>query len=152
MKHTKFTFTESDLNTILDIPPVTPVPLSQTEAYNRCLTESTHPYNQTNPAYLSYLVFKKDPPLLYYVIVQIIMPKPISTGSVNTKTLELIYLLMTGKPLGTIAKVSSIQCSTPLPYPNLLAVVFKHFGVCLTNEIQEAKPVSVITPASLKNI
>ena len=87
------------------------------------------------------------------------LPKPNSTNSVNTKTLELIYLLMTGKPvnfaqciLGVMSKVSSVQPSAPLPYATLLTLVFTHFGVCLTNEIKETKPVTIITPASLKHI
>ncbi|KAJ8444150.1 hypothetical protein Cgig2_030970 [Carnegiea gigantea] len=87
------------------------------------------------------------------------LPKPNSTDSINTKTLELIYLLMTGKPvnfaqciLGAMSKVSSIRHPAPLPYATLLTFVVTHFGVCLTNKIKETKPMPIITLASLKLI
>jgi len=97
--------------------------------------------------------------LLYYELIRTILPKSHSTDSVNTKTLALIYLLMTGKPinfahyiLGVIAKLGSIKRPTPLPYTNLLTLMFQYFGVGLTNELKETKPVPVLTPASLKTI
>ncbi|KAJ8423101.1 hypothetical protein Cgig2_010978 [Carnegiea gigantea] len=159
VKHTKFTLNESELTTILNLPTVTPSSLSQTGARNQCLTEFSHPHSQAHPADLSYLILKQDPRLLYYVIIRTILPKPNSTDSVNTKTLKLICLLMIGKPikfacciLGFMSKVSSIVRPAPLPFANLLTMVFNHFGMCLGHEIRETKPVSVITPASLKNI
>lgn len=116
VKYTKFTLTESVLNTILDLPLVPLPTLSQNEARNKCLLEFANPYHQTHPAHLSYLVLQKDPRLLYYVLIRTILPKSNSSDSVNTKTLALIYLLMTGKPinfaryiLGVIAKVGSIK-------------------------------------------
>lgn len=51
-----------------------------------------------------------------------------------------------------MSKVSCILRPAPLPYANLLTLVFNHFGVCLTYEIKETKPVLIITLASLKNI
>ncbi|KAJ8449428.1 hypothetical protein Cgig2_002225 [Carnegiea gigantea] len=159
VKHIKFTLTESEFNTILHLPTVTPSTLSQTKARNRCLTEFSNPHSQANPAHLSYLILKQDPRLLYYIIVRTMLPKPNSTDSVNTKTLELIYLLMTRKPinfaryiLGVMSKFSFIQHPASLPYATLLTLVFNHFGVCLTHEIKETKPVSIITLASLKHI
>jgi len=157
VKHTKFTLTESELNTILNLLTVTPLPLSQTET--RCLAEFANPHSQTNPAHLSYLILKQDPHLLYYVIVRTMLPKANSTDSVNSKTLELIYLLMTEKLinyaryiLGSISKVNSIMRPAPLPYANLLTLVFQHFGVCLDHELIETKHVPIITPSSLKHI
>lgn len=143
VKHNSFTLTESDLNIKLDIPYVPTSPLSQTKARNRSLSEFPRPHRQTNPFYLSYVVLKKDPRLRYYVIIRTILPKPNSTDSVNTKTLELIYLLMTEKPinfaryiLGTIAKVGSIP--TPFPYPNLLTLMLKYFGHLCSNTLEYA--------------
>ncbi|KAJ8449205.1 hypothetical protein Cgig2_021669 [Carnegiea gigantea] len=82
-----------------------------------------------------------------------------STLIVNTKTLELIYLLMTGTPvnfahyiLRTMSKVRSILRPAPLPCVNLFTLGFNHFSVCLTHEIKETKLVPIITLASLKNI
>lgn len=124
VKYAKFTLTESDLNTLLDLPTVTPCPLSPTKASKHYLTEFANPHSQTNPTHLSYLVLKKDLHLLYYVLVHTILPRSNSADSVNTKTLELIYLLMAGKPvnfghffLETIVKVGFIRRPTPLPYP-----------------------------------
>jgi len=51
VKHTKFTLTEFDLNTILDIPSVTSSPLFQTEGRSRCLIDFAHPQGQINPAH-----------------------------------------------------------------------------------------------------
>ncbi|KAJ8420658.1 hypothetical protein Cgig2_008873 [Carnegiea gigantea] len=66
---------------------------------------------------------------------------------------------MTGKPgnfarhiLGAMSKVSSIRRPAPLPYATLSTLVFHHFGVCLTNEIADMKPMPIITPTSLKHI
>lgn len=93
------------------------------------------------------------------MLIRTILPKSNSTDNVNTKTLALIYLLMTGKPinfaryiLGVIAKVGSIKQPTPLPYTNLLTLVFQYFGVGLTNEFKDTKPVPILIPASLRNI
>lgn len=99
VKYTKFTLTEAELSNILHLPTVPPSSLSQTEARNRCLTEFAHHHNEAHPTHLSYLILKHDPRLLFYVLVRTILPKPDSTDSVKTKTLELIYLLMAGKPI-----------------------------------------------------
>lgn len=66
---------------------------------------------------------------------------------------------MIGKPinysryiLSCMSKVSSLLCPTPLPYSNVLTLVFKPFGVSLDNEICETKSIPIITSASFKNI
>ncbi|KAJ8431966.1 hypothetical protein Cgig2_024277 [Carnegiea gigantea] len=46
----------------------------------------------------------------------------------------------------------SIMHPSSLPFANLLTLVFKHIGACLDDKIKETKPITVITPASLKNI
>jgi len=91
------------------------------------------------------------------MLVRTVLPKPNSTDSVNNKTLEAIYLLMARKSinyscyiLSCMSKVSSILCLAPLPYSNLLNLVFKHFGVSL-NKICETRFVPIITPSSFKN-
>ncbi|KAJ8425071.1 hypothetical protein Cgig2_004295 [Carnegiea gigantea] len=98
-------------------------------------------------------------PLAWFHSIRTILPKPTSTNCVNTRTLELIYLLMTGKPinfaryiLGSMSNASSIVRLTPLPYANLWTLVYNHFGMCLDHEIREIKPVPIITLACLKNI
>lgn len=123
VKHTTFTLTESALNTILKLPTITHSPLSQTEARNRCLIEFTNSHSQNHLAHPSYLTLKQDPRLLYYIIARTLLPKHNSTDSVNSKTLVLIYLLMTRKPISyaryilrTMSKVGSVQDPTPLPY------------------------------------
>jgi len=85
------------MNTVLDLPIVTQSPLSQVDARNYCLDEFAHPHSQAHLSHISYLILKQDPRLLYYVIVCTILRKTNSSDSVNAKTLELIYLLMTGK-------------------------------------------------------
>ena len=108
---------------------------------------------------MSYLILHHDHRLLCYVLVRTILPKPNSTDSLSNKTLELIYILMTSKLvnfaryiLSYVAKVSSIMRSTPLPYSNLLTLVFKHFGASLENKICETKPIPIITSSSLNNV
>jgi len=54
--------------------------------------------------------------------------------------------------LESMSKISSIKRPTPLPYTNLLTLVFNHFSVCLDHELEETKSVPIITPASLKHI
>jgi len=105
------------------------------------------------------MILHHNPRLLYYILVRKILSKPNSTDSLNNRTLELIYLLMADKPvnfaryiIGYAAKVSSIIRPAPLPYSNLLTLIFKHFGVFLEHDICETKSVTVITPLSLKNI
>ena len=44
------------------------------------------------------------------------------------------------------------MCPAPLPYANLLIRIFRHFGVTITNEVFETKPVPIITPATFKSI
>ena len=51
-----------------------------------------------------------------------------------------------------MSKVSSIRRPAPLPYAALLTLVFHHFEVSLINEIADTKPVSIITPASLRHV
>jgi len=51
-----------------------------------------------------------------------------------------------------MSKISSIKCPAPLPYANLLTLVFTHFGVCLDRELKETKFVPIITPGSFKHI
>ncbi|KAJ8432235.1 hypothetical protein Cgig2_007636 [Carnegiea gigantea] len=55
-------------------------------------------------------------------------------------------------PTPTSTEVSSIRRPAPLPYATLSTLVFHHFGVCLTNEIADMKPMPIITPTSLKHI
>ena len=49
-------------------------------------------------------------------------------------------------------KVSFVHYPSPLQCAYLLTLVFKHFGVCLDNQIQETRPILVIHPYSLKYI
>ena len=49
-------------------------------------------------------------------------------------------------------QVISIRGLTPLPYANLLALVFKYFGVSSESEVRESKPAQLIMPMSLKQI
>ena len=51
-----------------------------------------------------------------------------------------------------MSKVSSVLRPAPLPYANLLTRIFCHFGVNLTNEVFESKPVPIITPVAFKSI
>ena len=66
---------------------------------------------------------------------------------------------MSGRPvnfsryiLKYMSKVSSTQRPSPLPYANLLTLIFHHFGVRLTHEVCETRPVPTITPQLLKHI
>jgi len=93
------------------------------------------------------------------VIVGTNLPGPNSIDHVNAKTLEVIYHLMGDKSinfshyiLGYMLKASTAQCRAPLPNANFLTLNFHQFGVCLTNEIHETKPVLTISNQSLKYI
>jgi len=159
VKFTRFTLTESNLNQILGLPIVTQPNLSTTNLRRRCLAEFVTLPPSSQCSNLSYLILHHDPRLLYYVLVRTILPKPNSTDSLNNKTLELLYLLMTDKPvnyaryiLSHMSKIGSIMCPAPLAYSNLLTLVFNHFGVPIENKICDSKPLPVITPSSLKNI
>jgi len=128
VKYMKFTLNKTVLDRILGLPPVV-------------------------QPHLSRLVLKHDPRLLYYVIVHTVLPKSNFIDCVNAKTLEVIYLLMSGKSINFcryilkyMPKVSSVSRPTPLPYANVLTLIFQHFGVCLENEIRETRPVPVINP------
>lgn len=55
------------------------------------------------------------------------------------------------KFLGPCLKLVAL-CILPHYPMQILTLVFNHFGVCLTHEIKETKPVPIITLASLKNI
>ena len=159
VKNTKFTLTESDLNTIFDLPSVTQPHLSPLEVRNKFFSEFTKPHSPADTAHLSSDVLKRNPKLLYYILVRTILPQPTSTALIPRKTLELLYLLLTGKPinfaryiLSCMSKVSLVLRPAPLPYANLLTRIFRHFGVTLTNEVFETKPVPIITPAAFKSI
>jgi len=158
-KYTRFTLTKSDLDKILNLSTVQQPNFSTTDLKRHYLAEFATLPTSSQGSNLSYLILHYDPCLLYYVLIGSILPKPNSNDSLNNKTLELIYLLMTSKPvnyaryiLSYMAKVGSIMRPTPLAYSNLLTLVFKHFGVPLENEICESKPIPIITPLSLKNI
>ena len=65
---------------------------------------------------------------------------------------------MSGRPvnfsryiLEYMSKVSSTQRPAPLHYANLLTLIFRHFGVCLTHEVCETRLVPTITPQSLNH-
>jgi len=69
-------------------------------------------------------------------MVRTFSPKPNSIDRVNV--LEVICLLMSGKPvnfsryiLKYISNVNSVGHPGPLPYANLLTLIFQHFGVFL---------------------
>jgi len=159
VKFTRFTLTESNLNKILGLATVTQPNLSTTNLRHRCLDEFATPPPSSHGSNLSYLILHRDPHLLYYVLVRTILTKPNSTDSLNDKNLEILYLLMTGKPvnyatyiLSHMAKIRSIMRPAPLAYSNLLTMVFNHFGVSLENEICVSTPLPIITLLSLNNI
>jgi len=159
VKFTRFTLTESDLNKILGLSTVTQPNMSTTDLRCRCLAEFATPPPSSHGSNLSYLILHRDPRLLYCVLVRTILVKPNFTDSLNNKTLEILYLLMTGKPinyaryiLSHMAKIGSIMHPAPLAYSNLLTMVFNHFRVPLENEICVSTPLPVITSLSLKNI
>ena len=139
------------LDCVLSLPPIVSPLLSRQECKTRCLVE--YATLRSGQSYLSSLILNPDPRLLYYVIVRTFLPKPNSTDHINVKTLEAIYLLMSGRPvnfsccmLKYMSKVSSTQHLAPLPYANLLTLIFHHFGVCLTHEVRENRLVPTITP------
>ncbi|KAJ8443469.1 hypothetical protein Cgig2_026256 [Carnegiea gigantea] len=123
------------------------------------LTAEYYPQLVPDIAHLSSAVLKRNPRLLYYILVRTILPQPTSTALIPRKTLELLYLLLTGKPinfaryiLSCMSKVSSVLRPVPLPYANLLTRIFRHFGVTLTNEVFETKHVPIITPVAFNSI
>ncbi|KAJ8437690.1 hypothetical protein Cgig2_030712 [Carnegiea gigantea] len=159
VKYTKFTFSESDLNTIFGLPSVTQPHLSPLEIRNKLLSEFANPHNPADTHNLSYTILKRNPRLLYYVLIHTILPKPNFPTRITRKTLELLYLFLTSKSinfaryiLSCMSKVSSILRLAPLPYANLLTHIFHHFGVSLTNEVFATKPVPIITPVIFTSI
>ena len=113
-------------------PIVQPLSFGQ-EYENWCLAEFANLHN-TQTYSLSYQVLKRDPRLVYYVIVRTFLPTPHSINNVNPKTLEAIYLLMSRKLVNFfryivkyISKVSSVSRPVPLPYAHMLTLIFKHF-------------------------
>jgi len=153
VKCIRFTLTESDLNKILDLPTVQQPDFSTNDLKYCCLAEFAKLPTSSQGSNLSYMILHHNPRLLYYILVRTILPKPNSTDSLNNRTLELIYLLMTAKPVNFaryifdyVAKVSSIIRPAPLPYSNLLTLILKHFGIFLEHEICETMSVHVITP------
>ena len=159
VKFTRFTLTESGLNQILGIPTITQPNFSTTDLRCRCLAEFCTLPASSQSSNLSYLILHHDPCPLFYVLVRTILPKPNSIDSLNNKALELLYLLLTSKPvnyaryiLSHMAKIGSIMRPAPLAYWNLLTLVFNHFDVPLENKICESKTLPVITSSSLENI
>ena len=99
IKYTRFTLAESDLNKILDLPTIQQPKFSTTDLKRCCLADFATLPPSSQGSNVSYLVLHHDPRLLYYVLVCTILPKLNSTDSLNNKTLELIYLLLSYKPV-----------------------------------------------------
>ena len=83
VKCTKFTLSESELNTIFDLPSVTQPHLSPLEVRNKFLSEFAKPHSPANTAHPFSAVLKRNPRLLYYILVRTILPKPKATARIT---------------------------------------------------------------------
>ena len=156
VKYTKFTLNESILNQIHGLPTVVQPLLPWSEFKTRCLVQFANP-RPLKPPHCP-ISSSNESCLLYYIIVHTFLPKPNSIASINTKTLEAIYLHRSGKLVNFfyyILEYTSRLCSVNHLHLSFMLICWLWFSntlQCVENEIRETRPVPLISPCSLKFI